>query len=300
MGSRFIAVRSSYWRAILLAGIVTVAINVQAQTPIPSPTPDASPTPQVSATPSLEKHFFKNILHDQVPIFTAPLHFGHDTKWLLPLGLSTAALITTDPYTARLDNDPSRHHVSRDISYLGSVYTTAVIDGGIYLYGRAEHNDRARETGLLGGEALIDAGIVALVVKTVTQRPRPRESDGRGEFFEGGRSFPSGHSIAAWSLATVIAEEYKDRPLVRFSAYGLATAVSLSRYTGHNHFLSDVLIGSAAGYGIGRYVYKTHHDPSLDRTSQSKPPAHSKFLPLVAPTYSRSARIYGLALAWDF
>jgi membrane-associated phospholipid phosphatase len=106
--------------------------------------------------------------------------------------------------------------------------------------------------------------------------------------------------MAAWSLATVVAEEYRDRPVVRFGAYGLATAVSLSRYTGHNHFLSDVLIGSAAGYGIGRYVYKTHHDPNLDGISQSKPPTHSKLFPLIAPAYSRSARVYGLALAWDF
>ena len=39
--------------------------------------------------------------------------------------------------------------------------------------------------------------------------------------------------------------------------------MGIARFTGRNHFLSDVLVGSALGYGIGRYVYKTYHNPSL-------------------------------------
>src|SRR5439155_937905 len=65
--------------------------------------------------------------------------------------------------------------------------------------------------------------------------------------------------LAPITLATVIANEYHDHRAVEIAAYGLASAVSISRFTGHNHFLSDVLVGSALGYGIGRYVYKTHH-----------------------------------------
>ena len=42
-----------------------------------------------------------------------------------------------------------------------------------------------------------------------------------------------------------------------------AAAVSVSRYTGRNHFLSDVLVGSALGYGIGRRQ-RQHHPRGLD------------------------------------
>jgi hypothetical protein len=52
-------------------------------------------------------------------------------------------------------------------------------------------------------------------------------------------AFPSGHSIAAWSLATVIANEYHDRPLVQITAYGIAGAVSVARF--------DLKISTAAG-----------------------------------------------------
>ena len=277
---------------IIVAGVSSVSAQA----------PASMPTPQPSPTPSLEKQFFKNILQDQRAIWTSPFHLRRgDAKWLAPLGLMTAALYTTDRYTARaLRDNRTQLNVSHDIAAVGSGYGSGGIAAAFYLYGRARNNPRARESGLLGSEALIDSGIVALVLKNSTQRPRPRAKDREGEFFEGGRSFPSGHSIAAWSLATVIAQEYKDRPLVRFGAYGLATAVSISRYTGRNHFLSDALVGSVIGYGIGRYVYFKHHDSNLDEQKQTTLSPRSKLLPLVTPSYNGRAREYGLLLTWDF
>jgi membrane-associated phospholipid phosphatase len=156
---------------------------------------------------------------------------------------------------------------------------------------------------LLGAEALIDSSIVVTALKTASQRQRPSEDHSSGEFFEGGSSFPSGHAISAWSLATVIAQEYgHHRPLVQIGAYGLATAVSLSRYTGRNHFLSDVLVGSAIGYGIGRYVYHKHHDPALDARNrkQNNDLVRSKFFPRITPLYYPRAGVYGGTLAWNF
>ncbi len=258
--------------------------------------------PHPSPTTSLERKFFKNILRDQRAIWTSPLHLQRDdAKWLVPLGFSTAALIATDRRTAGgLHNDRLRLNISRDVGYLGSAGGASSIAGAFYLLGRATHNARARETGLLGGEALIDGGIVALVIKHVTQRPRPRAGKERGDFFDGGLSFPSGHTIAAWSLATIVAKEYRHKRLVQISAYGLAAAASMARFTGRNHFLSDVLVGSAIGYGIGRYVYRTHHDPALESSSQQPPQTHSKLLPLIIPTYERAAHNYGVALVWSF
>ena len=226
---------------------------------------------------------------------------GDDAKWLVPLGLSTAALITTDRRTAgALHNDRLRLNISRDVAYLGSAGGASSIAGAFYLIGRATHNARARETGLLGGEALIDGGIVAFGIKHATQRRRPRAQE-PGDFLKGGLSFPSGHTTAAWSLATVVANEYRHNRLVQVSAYGLAAAASMARFTGRNHFLSDVLVGSAIGYGIGRYVYRTHHDPSLsNQASQKTPPKQSKLLPLIAPQYDRHARYYGVTLQWKF
>jgi membrane-associated phospholipid phosphatase len=194
-------------------------------------------------------------------------------------------------------------NLSADVSKAGAFYTTTSIAGAFYLLGRESHNRRARETGLLGFEALIAEGIVTSTLKVATQRPRPTIDDASGEFFDKGSSFPSGHAASAWSLATVLAYEYgRHRPLIQVAAYGAATAVSLARFTGQNHFLSDVLIGSAIGYGIGRYVYRTNHDPTLDNDNATSNPQsnHSRLIPVTCPEYSRSARAYGLRMEWIF
>ena len=64
-------------------------------------------------------------------------------------------------------------NASRIISYAGSGYAVGGVAATFYLVGRVTHNDRARETGLLGAEALIDSGIVVTVLKEITQRRRP-------------------------------------------------------------------------------------------------------------------------------
>src|SRR5258705_911100 len=142
-----LATRSSnIWGfAILVVIFFAVIATALGQTP--------TSTPQPSPTPSLERKFLKNILRDQRAIWTSPLHLGKkDANSFVPLGLSTAALLATDRRTAdALDNNRARLNVSRDVSYLGSGYGTASIAGAFYLIGRATHNARARETGLLGG-----------------------------------------------------------------------------------------------------------------------------------------------------
>ena len=286
---------------IILSGFIfSAAVSVPAQTPSASP----SPTPTSSSSPTLESKFFKNILRDQKAIWTSPFHLrGSDARWLAPLGLGTAALIATDRRTGDEIGEFHRQlNVSRYVSYAGSGYGVGSVALTFYLVGRAKHDDRARETGLLGAEALIDSAIVVTVLKEITQRRRPLAAKGRSDFFDGGSSFPSGHAIESWALATVIANEYHDHPLVQVSAYGIATAVSLSRFTGRKHYLSDVLVGSAMGYGIGRYVYRAHHQKTSGSTDdeEEESQSRSKLLPLIAPDYNRRAREYGVALVWNF
>src|SRR6266545_2101256 len=278
--------------------------NIPAQTPR---TNDPA-KPKSSLKLKLEKKFFASILDDQRAIWTSPFHLHQsDAKWLAPLGLSTVALLATDRRTSgelvEHGDNLNRLRISKDISRLGALYSTAGAAALMYFAGRATHNDRLRETGLLSVEALIDSNIVASALKTASQRQRPPEDHSSGEFFDGGASFPSGHAISAWSLATVIAEEYgHHRPLVQVGAYGLATAVSLSRYTGRKHFLSDVLVGSAMGYGIGRYVYHKHHDSALDALNEKQPDdlVRSKLFPRIAPIYGPCSHTYGAMLEWSF
>ena len=286
-------------------GIITLALflsSLSAHAQTASATPSPTPTPDLSST--LEKNFFKNILHDQKAIWTAPFHLhGRDARYLAPLGLGAAASIATDQQTGDEIAESTRPlKTSRIISYAGSAYGVGAVTAMFYLAGRAGHNTRARETGVLGAEALIDSAIVVTAVKEITQRTRPSGGKGRSDFFDGGTSFPSGHSIEAWSLATIIANEYHDHKAVQIAAYGIAGAVSVSRFTGRNHYLSDILVGSALGYGIGRYVYHAHHHETTiaGRDEEEESFSRSKKLPAIEPLYSRQAHVYGVGLSWSF
>lgn len=241
---------------------------------------------------SLEREFFKNILKDQKAIWTAPLRLKRsEAKWAIPAGIGFMALVTTDRITGDEIAESDRQlKTSRIVSNAGSVYGLGTVAGAFYLFGRRRNDERARETGLLSAEALVNSVIVESALKGITQRARPMAGVERSEFFDGGSSFPSGHSTQAWAVATVIANEYQDRRVVQIAAYGAATAVSVARFTGQKHYLSDVVAGSALGYAIGKYVYNTHHRKSLDSGDRL----------IITPQFNRAAHAYGLSLRWSF
>lgn len=275
---------------------VATAISATAQTSTPTPSP--TPTPSTS---SLEKDFFKNILQDQKAIWTAPLHLHRvDSKWIVPGSIGLMALFTTDRITGDEMGESDRLlGASKAISYAGSAYGIGAVAGSFYFFGRKNGDARARETGLLVAEAAIDSTIVYGGLKTITQRGRPADGRERSEFFDGGSSFPSGHSTQAWAAATIIASEYHDRRSVQIAAFATATAVSFARFAGQKHYLSDVLAGSALGYGIGKYVYHKRHRELFD-SSDSGGPVTQTWWPSITPELDRRTHQYGLGLTWSF
>lgn len=243
----------------------------------------------------LTQKLVRNVLMDQKDIWTSPLRIrtmDDAIPWIL-VGAGTAALIASDHWSARqLPNTVDQVSISHDVSQVGAGYTVVPIAAGFYIGGAFAHNEKARETGILGAEALIDATIVSEVFKLATQRPRPLDGNGNGSFFQGGSSFPSGHSSMSWALASVVAHEY-NKGWYPYAAYGLASLVSLSRLSGQNHFPSDVFVGGALGWFTGRYVFKTHVDHSIHRRPESK---LSQLRPQVVPQFDSDSR--GVVLIW--
>lgn len=241
----------------------------------------------------LLKKLVRNTVIDQKEIWTSPFHMKKaDAKWWLLFTGATAALIATDKRSSRaLPNTNDQSVISRYFSQPGAVYTLYPIAGGFYLGGVLSGSNRAREAGALGAEALTDSLIVVSILKEVSQRERPEEGHGNGRFFAGGTSFPSGHAMMSWSLASVVAHEWHDKPLVPIVSYGLATIVTASRFSGRKHFASDLIAGGAMGWFIGHYVYSTHDYHMVHR--------HSALLrPSILPMMEPDSRTYGVSLHW--
>jgi hypothetical protein len=203
--------------------------------------------------------FLKHIVTDQKEFWTSPARFRtKDLKWIVPGVGITAAFIASDSWWSKQVN-PNHVQTSLHVSDYGT-YSMIGLGGASFLFGHMTHDDHLQEAGLLSGEAAINSTGVAYLFKEVTQRQRPLEGNGSGDFFKGGASFPSEHSAIAWSIASVWAHEYPGW-LSQMAAYGLASAVTITRVTAMQHFPSDVVVGSALGWYFGRQVYRAHHDP---------------------------------------
>lgn len=153
-------------------------------------------------------------------------------------------------------------------SPLGSGLISIPALGIFYASGVIWKNKRAKETGLKGLEAYVITVVFTQVIKQVTHRHRPYQDDPpnphlwEGPFSWGGdygtfgyNSFPSGHSSAIFSVATVVALEYWDTKWVPLVSFGLAGFTALYRLAVNDHWASDVLFGSALGFAVGSMVY---------------------------------------------
>jgi membrane-associated phospholipid phosphatase len=211
------------------------------------------------------------VRQDQAEIWMSPIHTAKsDIKWWAIFGGATAALVATDRWTVKqLPNSSSQVSVSNWGSRFGSAYSLIPVSAGFYLIGSKRHDERFRETGLIAFETLIDANLTGEAIKLIANRARPTESDGKGHFQDSpnGRwnsSFPSGHAVNTWALASVIAHEYP-KPLVKVVVYGLASTVVIARVGARRHFPGDVMAGASLGWFMGDYVYGKRHNRELDR-----------------------------------
>ena len=130
------------------------------------------------------------------------------------------------------------------------------ICGATLLAGLWRRDPRLARTGfqMLLAETL--ATLAKGAIKDAVNRTRPNVAleEGRYEMRPGksrdgrDRSFPSGHTAGAVSVAMVVAGNY---PAAAVPAYGLATAASLVQVPRGKHYPSDLLAGLLIGVAAG-------------------------------------------------
>lgn len=272
------------WLLILYA---TGDRTLWAQSENPPSLPEATESRGV-----LEREFFRDVWRDQKAIFLSPVRVAQGKHLLPVLGFIgvTAGLLASDPDSAKAFAQTNRFDGFNRV-FNSSATNVGIIGaaGAFYLGGKIADRPYAQDTGRLALQAFVDTSILVHVLKLSTQRPRPDSYPNpnaieRG-FGDGGLSFPSGHSMSAWGVATVVAERYRDKPLVRYGSYALAGTVSFSRLTLGRHFVSDMVVGAVFGHLIGRYVV-------------SREGKRSRLL--VMPVARPGTRTMGLSVSYSF
>lgn len=163
-------------------------------------------------------------------------------------------------------------NAATDVRLLGDP-GALVISISMYGVGRLATWRNVADFGLHGTEAIAVAGATTYLLKTVAGRARPYVSTdnsphdfrfGRGFTGDQFQSFPSGHTSAAFALAsTMTSESQRWWPhqtwIVAPAMYGAATLVGLSRMYNNAHWTSDVVLGAAVGTFSGIKVVRYSH-----------------------------------------
>ena len=176
-------------------------------------------------------------------------------KWELPIGAATGVLIAkVDRPAANRVQSLSLQHTAQLWSDVG-LFTELGAAATTWIVGCTEHKSGIRSTGLAALTAMGAATGEDLLLKITFDRQFPAQRGiSGGEFWEGGHSFPSGHSAISFAFASVIAHRYPHNRMAKYGAYALAGAVAMSRYPAKRHYLSDILVGSTLGYVTGTYI----------------------------------------------
>ncbi len=226
---------------------------------------------QPAKADKIDTEYVRGYVTDTGTMLVSPVNWDR-SDWLkagLVVG-ATATLYLADTdirKVAQRNQSSSGDTVANVGNALGDPLYIVPPLGLFYLYGHFHEDPKARQTSLLALESLAISGALTWSVKEIAQRPRPYTGKSSTTWNGPSRklgdySFPSGHSTAAFSVASVFAEEYENNPYVPPIAYGLATLTSFSRIYGDKHWASDVFLGGAIGYFVGKTIvrYHTAHD----------------------------------------
>jgi membrane-associated phospholipid phosphatase len=237
-----------------------------------APPPQATSAPDTETTPSnvsiLSTDYLLSYPENAWRIISAPYNF--DTNdWLVAGGVAatTSLLLLADKEINDTWRDDIRSGTLDDfldiMEYFGDSKFIVFGSLGGYAVGELIGSDRDQEAALLVAQSFVLSAGLTQGLKFAFRRDRPDDSrDDQYSFFSSdssktNSSFPSGHATNAFSMAAVLTNVYDESvPWLGWVLYPIATMTSLARVNNERHWGSDVFLGSALGYFIGRMVVR--------------------------------------------
>ncbi|MFH1195465.1 MAG: phosphatase PAP2 family protein [bacterium] len=132
-------------------------------------------------------------------------------------------------------------------------------------YGIAFNDDKALRIGLEVFEAYFISNNLQSILKRFIGRSRPEKGNGGFQYdpFPNTKvqekSMPSGHSILAFTLSSVIAA-HTESPYLKALIFTPAFLTAAQRIYADKHWFSDVFFGATLGYFVGNFVVGRHEN----------------------------------------
>jgi len=233
------------------------------------------------------------LVDDGVALAVSPLDW-QPPEWLTlaGVGLSTVVLYQYDATinaSVRHRRGPVATVVSETANTFGDWRVLLPALGATAWVAKQQDNPYLEGTAGRSAEAAMLAYLGAGAIKVTVDRARPEAGRGSHAFDGPGirgdthMSFPSGHTAAAFAVASVISRRY---PQLAYGAYGDAALTGYARVAKQRHWATDVWGGAALGLWIGHSLMNRH---PRDRSTVSPLPKVS-----MAPT----ANGIKLVLTW--
>lgn len=171
----------------------------------------------------------------------------------------------------------NQNSTTKSITDIGEKYGNVIFSGalsfGLFTTGLLFKNQKIENTGRVLFEALLIAGSTAQIIKILSGRSRPFTNEGSAnfnffEFDNPHNSFPSGHTVVAFTTSSVLAASLKNT-YASIGLYALAGLTSYQRIYSDNHWLSDTILAAALGITVGNLLVIIN-DERFDNSSQGK------------------------------
>lgn len=234
----------------------------------------------------LSKKYLKSYWNSGLTVLAQPLHY--DWKdWTVFGGVAavtTLAFVYDDEIYDFVDGtfgNEKWNTASKCTDVFGEEYFILPTVALTYAVGAIGDHCRLKNMSLAALQSFVYAEVASAGLKVLTCRLRPSEVNSQQSTVNGQQptvngqqstvnsqtwlgpfksfkstSFPSGHAMRSFALATTVAGFYPDKKWVGIVSYSLATMTSLGRVVSKEHWASDVIVGAALGYFIGRGVVK--------------------------------------------
>ena len=226
---------------------------------------------QPMANSLLSKSYLKSYWNSGLTVLSQPLHY--DWKdWTVVGGVAVAttlAFVYDDEIYNLVDRTFSENQsntISKCTDVFGEEYFILPSVALTYAISAINKDNRLRNVSLAVLQSFVYAEVASAGLKVLTCRERPtangQQPTANGQTWHGpfatfeSTSFPSGHAMRSFALATTVAGFYPEKKWVGIVSYSLATMTSVGRVAGKEHWTSDVIVGAALGYFIGRGVVK--------------------------------------------
>ena len=132
------------------------------------------------------------------------------------------------------------------------------IPAGIAIAGFITHDNKLKKDALYMASGYVVSAVITHGIKYAVNRKRPFETYSyivRRDDESGGLSFPSGHTSAAFTIATEVSLRYRKWYIIA-PAYLYAGSVAWARMYQGVHYPSDVVIGAIIGTGSAWLSWK--------------------------------------------